>query len=158
VIVPEDQILKAIPATEWLFCYRQTLYLTMWRIFLIMIIVSLSFGCSETYKIQKKAEAVGNCEKKWQYFKLTKPIKGVVLLHTKGYCGYFHIHANTIIIINNADTIRINGPCYTENTVVGDSVLVNSYETDNVTGATGDLKYDCTIVKTCYGIITKINR
>jgi hypothetical protein len=116
----------------------------------------LDFSCSETHRIQKMAAALDNCEKNWQYFKLTLPIRGVVLLHTKGDCGFAHIHANTIIITDNADTIRVNGPCYTENTAVSDSVLVSPYETDNVIGAIGDRKYDCTITKTCYGIITKI--
>ncbi|WP_439698679.1 hypothetical protein ACFGVS_11210 [Mucilaginibacter sp. AW1-7] len=102
------------------------------------------------------ADALGKCEKKWQYSKLDHPIKGIVLLHTKGYCGYAHIHANTVVIINNADTIRIDGPCYTENTAMSDSVLISPYETDGVIGAIGDGKYDCTIMKTCYGIIKKI--
>jgi len=126
----------------------------MRKTLLVLVILFLSFGCSETHKIHKMAEALGKCEKKWQYFKLSQPIKGIVLLHTKGYCGYAHIHANTIIITNNTDTIRVNGPCYTENIAISDSVLVSSYKTDDVIGAIGDGKYDCTIMKTCYGIIT----
>lgn len=125
---------------------------------LILVIPFFSFGCSETHRIRKMADALGKCENNWQYFTLTQPIKGIVLLHTKGYCGYAHIHANTIVIINNADTIRVNGPCYTENTTVADSVLVSPYETDNLIGALGDGKYDCTIMKTCYGIITKVKK
>ncbi|WPU93290.1 hypothetical protein SNE25_28625 [Mucilaginibacter sabulilitoris] len=77
-------------------------------------------------------------------------------MHTKGYCGYAHVHANTIIITNNADTIRVDGPCYTTNTNTSDSVLVKPYKTDLKDATIGDLKYDCTIRKTCYGIITKI--
>ena len=123
---------------------------------LLILFLSLVFGCSETHRIRKVAKAASKCENNWQYFKLTQPIRGVVLLHTKGNCGYAHVHANTIIITNNTDTIRINGPCYTENTKPSDSVLVKPYETDNVIGAVGDSKYDCTIRKTCYGIITKI--
>lgn len=127
------------------------------RSFLFLLaIMLLSFSCSTQRKIHKMAETFGKCKAKWQYFKLTQPIKGVVISHTKGYCGYFHVHANTIIIVNKTDTIRIDGPCYTENTVPSDSVLVSPYETDGVTGAIGDLKYDCTIKKTCYGIIAKI--
>ena len=122
----------------------------------LILLILLGFGCSEKHSIFKMAKALSKCENNWQYFKLTEPIKGVVLLHTKGYCGYAHIHANTIIIINNTDTIRVNGPCYTENTSTLDSVLINPYKTDNVTGTIGDLKYDCIIKKTCYGIITKI--
>lgn len=123
---------------------------------LILIILLLNFGCSEQRRIHKMAEAVGKCEDTWQYFNLAKPIKGVVLLHTKGYCGYFYLHANTIIIVNSTDTIRVNGPCYTENTITKDSVLVSPCESDGVIGAIGDLKYDCIIRKTCYGIIKKI--
>ena len=123
---------------------------------LLLLMLFLNLSCSKKHRIQKTATAQGKCESNWQYFKLTQPIRGVVLLHTKGYCGYAHIHANTIIIVNNADTIRVNGPCYTENTLVSDSVLVSPYETDNVIGAIGDRKYDCKIMKTCYGIITKI--
>jgi len=117
---------------------------------------NVEFSCSEQYKIRKTAEAIGKCETKWQYFKLTKSIKGVVLLHTKGYCGYIHTHANTIIITNKTDTISIDGPCYTENPVPSDSVPISPYESDGVIGAIGDLKYDCIIRKTCYGIIKKI--
>ena len=113
-------------------------------------------SCSERHKIRKMADIISKCEDKWQYFKLEEPIKGVVLLHTKGYCSYAHIHANTIIITNKNDTIRINGPCYTENVSVSDSVVVKPYESDAVIGAIGDLKYDCMIKKTCYGLIAKI--
>jgi hypothetical protein len=128
----------------------------MVKTLLVVIILFLIWGCSEKHRIDREAAALGKCEEKWQYFKLTQPIRGVVLLHTKGYCGYVHIHANTIIIVNKVDTIRVNGPCYTENVAASDSVIVNPYETDNVIGAIGDRKYDCTIMKTCYGIITKI--
>jgi hypothetical protein len=128
----------------------------MRNFYLILIIMLISIGCSERRKILKMADAQGKCEEAWQYFPLTKPIKAVVLLHTKGYCGYAHIHANTIIIVNKTDTIRVNGPCYTENTVTSNSVIVNYYENDNTIGAIGDGKYDCTIKKTCYGIIAKI--
>ncbi|GAA3973977.1 hypothetical protein FHS10_000904 [Mucilaginibacter dorajii] len=102
------------------------------------------------------AYALGKCESVWEYFNLTKPIKGVVLLQTKFNCGYANIHANTIIIVNSMDTIRVNGPCYTESAQVSDSVIVSHYENDNSAGALGDGKYDCSIRKTCYGLIKKI--
>jgi hypothetical protein len=126
-------------------------------LFILLLLLS-GFGCSEKHRIRKIGEAVLKCKSNWQYFKLTQPIKGVVLLHTQGYCGYFHIHANTIVIINNTDTIRVDGPCYTENTAISDSVLVNPYETDLKNATIADTKYDCTIKKTCYGIITKIKK
>ncbi len=136
----------------------ERLYLGMRNGMLILLVLLSGFGCSQKRRTLKTAEALSKCENSWRYFKLTQPIKGVVLLHSKGYCGYAHVHANTIIIINNTDTIRVNGPCYTANTITSDSVLVSPYETDNVIGAIGDTKYDCTIKKTCYGIITKIKK
>jgi hypothetical protein len=113
-------------------------------------------GCFEQRRNERIVNAVGKCENKWQYFKLDRPIKGVVLLHTKGYCGYVHIHSNTIIVTDNNDTIRVDGPCITESVAISDSVIVHPYESDNVKGAIGDLKYDCSIRKTCYGLVTKI--
>jgi len=110
----------------------------------------------QRYEIRKMAYALGKCESAWDCFTLTKPIRGMVLSHTKGYCGYAHIHANTIVIINNKDTIRVDGPCYTENSKVSDSVIVSHYDSDNVIGAIGDGKYDCSIKKTCYRVIKKI--
>ncbi|MDN3579481.1 hypothetical protein [Mucilaginibacter flavus] len=129
----------------------------MRKALLVTIIALLNFSCSERHRITKMASALGKCESEWKYFTLTKPIKGIVLLHTKGYCGFSHTHANTIIIVNNTDTIRVNGPCYTQNIDISDSVIVTQYDDNgNVTGAAGDGKYDCSIKKTCYGLIKKI--
>jgi hypothetical protein len=124
--------------------------------FLVMMILVLGFGCSERYKLRKQLEVISKCKNNWQYFKLNGPTKGVVLLHSKGLCSYMHLHANTIVIVNKADTIRVDGPCYTENTHPSDSVLISPYETDSLRTMIGDGKYDCIVMKTCHGIIKKI--
>lgn len=132
------------------------LYLGMRNGVFILLVPLLGLGCSQKHRIHKPVQAIVKCKSNWEYFNLIQPLKGKVVLHTKGYCGYFHTHANTIITINNNDTIRVDGPCYTENIVPSDSVLVKPYKTDLKDATIGDLKYDCTIRKTCYGIITKI--
>lgn len=129
----------------------------MRNLYLISIGLFVCFGCSEQHRIQKRSNALSKCENEWEYFKIDKPIKGIVLLHTKGYCGYSNIHSNTIVILNGKDTIRVDGPCTTENVSVSDSVIVRPYyDSDNVKGAIGDLRYDCTIRKTCRGVVSKL--
>ncbi len=128
----------------------------MRKIYFISIILFLCLGCSEQHKIEKRANALRKCEDAWQYFKLDKPIKGIVLLHTKGYCGYIYAHANTIIIVNDKDTIRVVGPCNTANVQVADSVIVYPDDSDTSKGTFGDTKYDCRVQKTCHGIVSKL--
>ena len=76
-------------------------------------------------------------------------------MHSKGYCAYILVHANTIVITETGDTIRVDGPCYTENTQPSDLVLISPYKSDG-NNAIADLKYDNLVLKTCYGIISKI--
>lgn len=124
---------------------------------LVLFFLLLIKGCSK-YREHKQLSAIAECKKTWQYFKLHKPIKGVVLAHIKGYCGYIYLSANSLIITSAHDTIRVIEPCDNEILATTDSVLITPAKEYMGDGTVSDLKYECKIKRTCYGVVTTIKK
>jgi len=119
---------------------------------LIFLAIILNISCSTTRK--EYITNTNTCQEKWRYFKLRSLIHGVVLHSSKGMCGYVYIPSITIIATAN-DTIRVIGPCYPNKFNISDSVIVSYMKLSDKFGIRDSLN-DCTIKKTCSGIIKKI--
>ncbi len=101
-------------------------------------------------------ENANECHKSWQYFKLEKPVKGIVLSQTTGLCGYFMIPWAVIIKTTNGDTIRVLELCSKLKLAKRDSIIVNITNDTLVKGAVANTEFDCKIKPTCAGLITRI--
>lgn len=146
-------IKKPFVINEWLFWLNLDM-----RICFLMIIVVICFGCSsKTYVSGLRREAI-ECHKSWQYFKLAKPVKGIVLSQTTGLCGYVMAPWSAIIRTTDGDTIRVLELCSRLKLVKLDSIIVNITKDSLIKEVIINTEYDCKIKRTCGGLITRINR
>jgi hypothetical protein len=146
-----EQHKKTPSGFGWCFFCDISLYLAMRKRILIFLIIILNISCSTTRK--EHITKTTNCQEEWRYFKLGKPVHGIVLNSFKGICGYFYFPSVTIIA-TVSDTIRVIGPCYPNKFNISDSIIVSHMKFDKY--SIRDSLYDCTIKKTCTGIIVKI--
>jgi hypothetical protein len=146
-------IKKAILEKEWLSCLNLNM-----RFYFLIIIVAVSFGCSsKTYISGLRREAI-ECHKSWQYFKLEKPVKGIVLSQTTGFCGYVMAPWAVVIRTTDGDTIRVLELCSRLKLAKLDSIIVNISKDSLVKDVIINTEYDCKIKRTCSGLITRIDR
>jgi hypothetical protein len=126
----------------------------MQKLLLLICICGFCFTCAS---IPKKAYKRSLCLNNWKYFTLTDSLQGSVIEHQPaGPCGIFAFNASTIIRTASNDTIRVLELCNNRKLFVkGDSVIVKPA---NPYGAIVFVsQFDCKIVKTCYGVVTKVN-
>ena len=123
---------------------------------LLLSSIILIYACSEKHKIQRQVKEIYKLRKTWQFFKLDHPIKGIVLVHAKGNCGYANIPSTSLIVTDAHDSIRIIEPCYNIVVAANDSVSVTPLKDTLGYGIFSLSQYEYKIKKTCYGVVAKI--
>ena len=131
------------------------LYLDMRVGSAIILLCFLCWGCSSIHftREQKQANA---CHQAWQYLKLEKPVKGIVLSQTTGICGYFMIPWSTVVRTTTGDTIRVLELGSRFKLAKFDSIVVNITKDSLVKGAIINTEFDCKVKRTCNGLISLI--
>ena len=115
----------------------------------------LIYACFEKHKIKRQVNGIDKLRKTWYFFKLDHPIKGIVLAHAKGNCGYANIPSTSLIVTDAHDSIRIIEPCYNIVVAANDSVSVIPLADALGYGMFSLSQYEYKIKKTCYGVVSK---
>lgn len=124
----------------------------------IFLICILNLSCNSGRLLTRSQMRAGKCHDSWTYFELKKPLKGIVLAHTKGICGYFMIPWVTVIRTDQGETIRVLEICSRLKLEKYDSVIVNISKDSLFKGASINEEFDCKVKRTCNGLISRIDK
>lgn len=101
-----------------------------------------------------------SCHTKWQLFDLKEDLTGSVIAYNKGFChlGNSKVATSAIVLTGLGDTIRVLEFCAKAELHKGDKVIINKSTAVPINDRSAlNFDFDCTIVKTCYAHLKKIN-